>query len=172
MVGLAAVATGALGACITQVAQYEVAPNTPPSVETPDSISPHSPLNRIVRLSDLTMADGGVGSGDLVLDALVRDANLDQVLHYRLFLNYTPGSSPIRDNDIPPTGVLERRVTITLAAADLSARACNRIELLVTSEAWPSAARPRDPAEPGDVGTATWFVVRDDTVSLGDCRPW
>lgn len=169
MVALA-IAYGSLSAsCITQNVQYEPPRNYPPAIETP-STAPF-PLNSVIVVPDelATAGDGGTtpaSSLRLVFD--VRDPNLDQRLHWRLFIDYQPGTDPAAadENDIVAVAEgasdrLRRRVEIAIPLTRFSAEGCHRVEVFVAGlpDGFRGAPFGREPQLEGDVATATWWVA-------------
>ena len=152
-----------LPACLTQNVQYDLPRNYPPAIESPDTAL--FPLDSVIRNpTDLEIeGDGGITTLTFIpLSVEVRDANLDDRLQYRIFVDYDPLTRPtIADlGDIPPASQMaadrvRRSLTVNLPVALVSSPGCHRVEMRVSR----GFEGQRSPAEPGDLATATWFVV-------------
>lgn len=171
-----AFASGSLGpGCVTQNVQFDIPRNFPPSIESAPTA--RYPINEIIDLRGETPGgDTGPGGNSVALDVVVRDPNLDQRLQYKVFLDYDPadplGVRVIREGTIPPGSgetPISRPLTITLDRAIFGGTTCHRVELFVSTGFRP-APRNREPAEDGDLGTATWWVASGSgTVDIGSC---
>ncbi len=157
--------------CILRDFDYEPPPNVPPSVESRPNGS--TPLNRIIKV-DLSATPGGDAGipNEIHFEAEVRDQNVDQQLLARIYFDNTllrelpipaildsadPGRRPV-EFDVPRSGI---------------ARGCHLVELLVTSEGGFEPFPSREPREPGDIGSAQWWIAAgltpDDPVEMNDC---
>ncbi len=145
-----------VGCIATDTIEFEPTENFPPSVVS--QADAQYPLNAIGSL-DLDDPPPDQGS-ELRLETVVRDPNTDQTLQYRIFLDAPepPASEfPILDDDIPPSGFVERDVDFSIPFSFLSAGVCHRLELVVVGE-FASFIEPRRPVEPGDFDEVTWWV--------------
>lgn len=164
----AVAALASSGGCIAaSTVEFEAAENYPPSVVSEPTAE--FPLNRIGQLN----LDDPVDSPELPLEVIVRDANLDQTLDYRMFLDSPPAPEiPFTDGEIPPSGFIERPAVFFVPYDRLTAGECHRIELVVVGE-FDSFVEPRRPAEEGDFDDATWWVEvidADNPVISENCR--
>ena len=146
-----------LPACITESIRIEAPANSPPSIESANPAD--NPLNEIIRLEPV-VPDGGV-EGQLIpplLQVVVRDADVDQDLSYLVFID-DRATGPDDFGDVLTTGEPTRRLDIVLPLANLMARGCHRVELFVSSQFGCFPMCTGRPDEPGDVGTAVWWVT-------------
>lgn len=157
-----------LPACVTQNIQFKPPQNYPPAIEPSANDSP------LIRLDLLTgTGDGGTGAGDIVLDVTVRDPNVSDALTYRVFRNFQPSDplvGPVQERAVPSDddGDGERALRVVLDRGLFTADPCNRVELLV-SQRFQTVPNQREPVLEGDLGTRTWFVVADGSVSIDRC---
>ena len=160
-----------LSGCLTENVQFDLPRNYPPAIESPDTAL--FPLNSVIRNpNDLEIeGDGGTSTLTFIpLQVEVRDANLDDRLQYRIFVDYDPLAPNISDlGDIPPASQmaedrLRRSVTVNLPVTLVATPGCHRVEMRVSR----AFEGQRSPAEPGDLATATWFVVTP-TPPPADC---
>lgn len=118
--------------------------NFPPSIESTSD----SAQNQIIDLAEFE------GSAELALDVTVRDPNVMQTLDLQVLLD-GDNVSQANQNQLQPTGEVERPLRIVIPTDRLGSDACRRIELYVSSGFVPGSTRPR---ADGDIGTAVWWV--------------
>ena len=153
---VALVATLMSGCLFTDTIDFPDEVNYPPSiVAAPGGL----PMNRIAHIDRSTAT-----SDDLTLDVIVRDPNEDQTLRYRVFVDDdTFDKLPVLDGDLAPLGTVDRHTIIRLPLEALGvAGRCHRVELIVTSAFSPSGTALREPATPGDVDDASWWIELTD----------
>lgn len=169
---LAALAT-VPGCLIPQHVQIDPPGNTPPSiVDLSARPTGYHPIGSHIDLGDLEGPDGGLPNS-ITLEALVRDPDVDESLEYQIWVNYPATTLSITrvqdfvdaDSDDDRT-VRHFRFELPLTA--VSGPPCSRIELFITG-GFSSRGDLRDPIVEGDLGTATWWVVQDDTVLVSTC---
>ena len=147
-------AAAVLPAClITERKNYEAAPSFAPSIVTPATAS--LPLDRVIVLSDVGGADGGIG--ELRFNVIVREPNINDGVRARVFVNrpaavtgdgailYLKSELPVPPNpssDRPG----ERPFEFVVDTTSLNELRCNKIELIVASD-FVSGITPVDPDE-------------------------
>ncbi len=156
----------ALGGClITDPAQIGEPVNSPPAIRsTPEAESSFVALNQIVRVD----YDPG---GELALPIIVRDENLADELLVQVWIDYRPALTgngftgfPLYPDPLPkvlPTGSPDREeywIRIAHTYFGETDR-CHRVEVFVTRGFLPTAIPHRIPEDPGDLGTATFWVA-------------
>jgi len=155
------------GCIATNTIEFDPAENFPPSVVSEPNAE--FPLNRIGQIN----LDDPVESPEMLLEVIIRDANVEQTLDYRMFLDSPPAPDvPFNGGEVPPSGFVERPTVFFVPYDLLDAGECHRIELVVVGE-FDSFVEPRRPAEEGDFDDATWWVeVTDagDPVIVEQCR--
>jgi hypothetical protein len=146
--------------------------NYPPSVVSQPGAE--YPLNLIGRLNlDDPLPPGT--PGEVPLEVIVRDPNVEQTLEFRLFLDSPPPPAaefPIQEGRIEPSGFVERPRDLTVAYDMLSPGVCHKIELVVVGQ-FASNTEPRRPLEPGDFDQVTWWIEVvdvDNPVIVVACR--
>lgn len=158
-----------LAGCITTgPINFEEEDNVPPCISSSPDAS--FPLNEI---GDLNL-DEPSSTQELPLQTIIVEANLEQVVQYRVFLDSPPppfSDSPILDGNIAPNGFLAREATFSIPFSVLTPGTCHKVEVLV-SGAFSGFVEPRRPLEPGDVHQATWWirVVDQDQPIAGICN--
>lgn len=155
------VALGALCAsCIAaRPIEFSEDENFPPSIiSAVDAQYPSREINQL----DL---DAPVESQELPLEVVVRDPNIDQTLQYRIFLDSTnPPSNtdiPIEQDEIDPSGEVERPVAFFIPYDLLLPGVCHKLEVTV-SGGFAGFVEPRRPLIEGDVDNRTWWVEVTD----------
>lgn len=166
------IALPTLQAClITQHVQVDPPENFPPAVADPLAPPPgYRPIGSHISLADLEPGDAGVPTS-IAFEVAVRDPDVDQELQYQVWVNYITGSASSLRGRLVPDDATDADRTVRLLRFDLPRGlliACNRVELRVTSGF--QFEDPREPDIEGDLGTATWWIVSDRTVSLDECR--
>jgi hypothetical protein len=166
------IALPTLQAClITQHVQVDPPDNFPPAVADPLAPPPdYRPIGSHISLADLEPGDAGPPTS-IAFEVAVRDPDVDQRLEYQVWVNYITGSPFALRGLLVPDDATDADRTTRLLRFDLpraSLIACNRVELRVTSSF--QFVDPREPDIEGDLGTATWWIVSDRTVSLDECR--
>jgi len=169
-----AVALGLMPGClIPQQVQIDPPGNTPPSIlDLSARPAGYRPIGSHIDLGDLEGPDGGLPTA-ITLEALVRDPDIDETLEYQVWVNYPATPLSVTrvqdfvdaDADDDPT---VRRFRYELPITAVSATACSRVELFITG-GFSARGDLRDPVVPGDLGTATWWVVADETVPVSSC---
>ena len=167
LLGAAAVS----GCLLTERVSFEDSGALPPSVASAPS---GPPLNQIVVLRRDVPAEEIPTS--LSFEVSIRDANVNQELFARVFINdqpdLLPRPTPVIDRRVAASGSLERRFPFTLSTQLFPANACHKVELLV-SGAFQDDPGSREPEEPGDLGLAVWWIdsrnQNNDPVDLGSC---
>lgn len=169
-----AVALGLVSGCIIpQQVQIDPPGNTPPSIlDLSARPAGYRPIGSHIDLGDLEGPDGGLPTA-ITLEALVRDPDIDETLEYQVWVNYPATPLSVTrvqdfvdaDADADPT---VRRFRYELPITAVSATACSRVELFITG-GFSARGDLRDPVVPGDLGTATWWVVADETVPVSSC---
>jgi hypothetical protein len=169
-----AVALGLVPGClIPQQVQIDPPGNTPPSIlDLSARPAGYRPIGSHIDLGDLEGPDGGLPTA-ITLEALVRDPDIDETLEYQVWVNYPATPLSVTrvqdfvdaDADDDPT---VRRFRYELPITAVSATACSRVELFITG-GFSARGDLRDPIVPGDLGTATWWVVADETVPVSSC---
>ncbi len=147
-----------VSAClVTEDVDYSPEPNWPPSIESQPGAQ--HPLREMVVVDLDAPPDGGLS--DLPLEVEVRDPNVDDELQAKVFVD--DGTNATVRAPVPPSGSPVRRLTIAVPLqGPLLVLGCHRVELRVTRRF--RFVPPQEPEEPGDLGTAVWWVVtRDDT---------
>jgi hypothetical protein len=148
----------------------------PPSVVDSDVIvapfgEPVS-MSRIITVDRTTPAFDDI-SDELAFPVLVRDANANEELQYKLFVDRQAGTSNglVDQNVIAGMGQVERELPIRVSVAQLGMPGCHRIELFVAGEfEFNTSVKP---LILGDIDSGVWWVrvldlaVRD--VDLGSC---
>lgn len=172
-----------LSAClITEEPSFQEPENRPPSLE---SVPDPTPLNRVVILEDPGSGGGGGDAGmpitTLTFRARVRDPDPNDTLVGYVWVNWQPNAGVKRIEDLdftvrgpfPPDG---QPVSFLLPVSTLApAPSCNRVELRMSRAFQPEGGisdLPREPDEPGDLGTATWWVFavpRGEDVDVRTC---
>ncbi len=164
------------GCLVTDKFQLHQQPDFPPSIVSRPSARDHgTSLDEVVRLnlSDTATADGGTSS--LTFPVTVRDPNTLQGLVYHTYLDFdpTPGANNGLFVDSQPIPSGQRDVDILLDKTRLTP-GCHKFEMLVSSRFVDSAPQ-RDPVEPGDLGSAVWWLAVTDsthtTVEMTTCPP-
>jgi hypothetical protein len=168
------VALGLVSGClIPQQVQIDPPGNTPPSIlDLSARPAGYRPIGSHIDLGDLEGPDGGLPTA-ITLEALVRDPDVDETLEYQVWVNYPATPLSVTrvqdfvdaDADDDPT---VRRFRYELPLTAVSATACSRVELFITG-GFSARGDLRDPVLPGDLGTATWWVVADETVPVSSC---
>ena len=129
--------------------------NFPPSiVSAVDAEYPSREINQL----DL---DAPVQSPELPLEVVVRDPNIDQTLSYRIFLDSAnPPSNtdiPIEQDEIEPSGEVERPDVFFIPYDLLTPGVCHKIEVTVSGGFF-GFIEPRRPLIEGDVDNRAWWV--------------
>ncbi|MEZ4288472.1 MAG: hypothetical protein R3A47_10075 [Polyangiales bacterium] len=163
MMATVAMASVHMSCIVANTIDFESELDLPPSIV--GAPGARYPLNQIARIDlDAPLQPGE--TPEFPIDVIVRDPNLNQVLQYRILIDY-PISSPLplpyRSGEILATGTIDRVDLIDAVpwSALGSAGACHRIELLVSGEFLFGAVR--SPAVEGDVATVTWWVEITDS---------
>ena len=151
--------------------------NYPPSIASAASandLTIPTPLDQIVQIQ--VDDERRRGTTEIVFPVEIRDPNVDQPLHYQVFVDPQP-SLAVPEKQSPPvidgTGEVVRPWEFTLDL-DLFAVAgrCHKVELLVSS-AFGFGSAYRDPVVPGDLAQAVWWVESTDdlntTADLSTC---
>jgi hypothetical protein len=144
-----------------------------PRAAVADPLAPppdYRPIGSHISLADLEPGDAGPPTS-IAFEVAVRDPDVDQRLEYQVWVNYITGSPFALRGLLVPDDATDADRTTRLLRFDLpraSLIACNRVELRVTSSF--QFVDPREPDIEGDLGTATWWIVSDRTVSLDECR--
>lgn len=151
--------------------------NYPPSIasaSTAYDLPIPTPLDQIVQIQ----VDNELrrGTTEVVFPVEIRDPNINQALHYQVFVDPQPGLA-VPEKQSPPViegiGEVVRPWEFALDL-DLFAVAgrCHKVELLVSS-AFGFGSAYRDPVEPGDLAQAVWWVESTDdidtTADLSTC---
>lgn len=159
-----------LGGCIaTDPIDFDAEENIPPSLSS--QAEARFPMSAIGSLN----LDDPAPTQEMPLETVVVDANVEQTLQYRVFLDSeqppSPNEVPILDGFVSPSGFLDRDQTFLIPYARLVPGICHKIEVVITSE-FRSPIDSRTPAEPGDVFQATWWVevVDADAPTADRCR--
>ena len=159
-----------VGGCIaTDPIDFDAEENLPPSLSS--QVEARFPMSAIGSLN----LDDPAPTPEMPLETVVVDANVEQTLQYRVFLDSeqppSPNEVPILTGFVPPSGFLDRDQTFLIPYANLVPGTCHKIEVVITG-AFRSAIEPRTPAEPGDVFQATWWVevVDADAPTADRCR--
>lgn len=147
---------------LSEPVRFEPPPNTPPAIDTSAT-----PTARIFRTSAMDVAGDGDGSptNALDFDVTIIDANVDQTLEYRVYLDWDPGSpSPSLSSGLVPRVASGDRTRRPLRFSLPREREpnCHWVELLVTTD---FRGDTREPATPGDLATASWFVLTTESPS-------
>lgn len=176
---LTALATASLPAClITEGLNVPREENLPPSITSAPSAATlpiPTDLGSIVSI-DLERDKPESGPEEALFPVVVRDANLDQALFYRLFVDFRPEvdrRSPVAGDRIAPTSELERELNLTVDFTDLGdAGRCHKVELRVSS-AFVDLEPRYDPVDAEDLAVAVWWVrltsPAEPTVDLSTC---
>ncbi len=145
------------GCLVTEDLDYVPEPNWPPSVESQPGAQ--HPIREVIVLDLGAQLDGG--SSEIPLEVLVRDPNVEDELQGKLFVDEQQNAA-VRV-PIPPSGSAERLLTVAVPVqGPLLSVGCHRLELRVTRRF--RFVPPQEPEEPGDLGTAVWWVyTRDET---------
>lgn len=150
-----------MGCLVTEKKEFPPEPNCPPSVETATlETTPPRPLGSVIQL-DLAEEGGDAGAADrdLLFEVQVRDCNAEQDLEAWISLN----GNPVATEMIPaesrnPFSFIVGRNLFTGASGPGT---CNRLELRVSGQfRFGLDGRPADPA---DLGTATWWIAVIDS---------
>ncbi len=150
-----------MGCLTTDKIDFVPEENLPPSIVSAPGAE--HPLNEIGAL-DLDAPIPPGETADYVLETLIRDANIDQDLEYRLFRDPVSGlSPPILSGTIDQQDAFERDFPLPIPYALMGAPGiCHRFELFVTGQ-FKNFVEPMEPEEEGDLDVATWWVrVTDD----------
>ncbi len=142
---------------VTEDVDYSPEPNWPPSIESQPGAQ--HPLRELVVVDLDALPDGGLS--ELPLEVEIRDPNVDDELQAKVFVDEEQNAT-VRA-PVPPSGEPVRRLTVAVPLqGPLLVLGCHRVELRVTRRF--RFVPPQEPEEPGDLGTAVWWVVtRDDT---------
>jgi hypothetical protein len=151
-----------LGGCLI-LDRHEASeePNYPPSIVS--AANAEHPLGEIVRLesnSDVL---------EEVFEIVVRDANINQTLDYRVFLDRIPTfplNGLIEQSTIEPNGSLDRPSQFTVGRDTLAAKPCTKVEFIVAGE---FETTDNVPIVEGDIASAVWWVTSVETLNLADC---
>ena len=143
--------------CIfSEPARFEPPPNSPPAID-----ASATPTVRIFRTSAMDAAGDGDGSptNALDFDVTIIDGNVDQTLEYRVYVDFEPANpTPSRSSGLVPrvaSGDRTRR-PLLFSVPRIRDTGCHWVELLVTTD---FRGDTREPATPGDLATAAWFVI-------------
>lgn len=145
---------------ITEELSIPEDPNFPPGVVSAPSAT--FPLDQVVEV------DRDMVTGDVELEIVVRDANVDQELQMQVYVDFVDSFNAsyipqANDNRIIATGTVERSLTLRVPVARLgNAGECHKIELLVSSgfQGFPNF---RLPELAGDLHQSVWWVALTDT---------
>ncbi|MFW5921114.1 MAG: hypothetical protein ACOCUS_04685 [Polyangiales bacterium] len=137
------------GCLVTDKAELEQEENFPPSIESQTGMDVEHPLDEVIIFNQ----DEEAFDGELELDVIVRDPNVDQELILQTFVD---GAGRIGFDSLPGDGEVERRRNVFVEEGLFSQEGCRRIDLLVSSDF--QLGNLRKPTEPGDIGTARWWV--------------
>lgn len=155
---------------ITEELSIPEDPNFPPGVVSAPSAT--FPLDQVVEV------DRDAMTGDVELDIVVRDANVDQELQMQVYVDFVDSFSAsyvpqANDDRIIAMGTVERSLTLRVPVARLgNAGECHKIELLVSSgfQGFPNF---RVPELAGDLHQSVWWVAVTDaafpTVDMSTC---
>jgi hypothetical protein len=117
-----------------------------------------------------TLLCGGTGTSSsrlwMAFRALVSDANIDDPLEARIYVN---GEWQSGNNvEIAKTGSAERDPLIICAPQDSFDTPCNLVEVRVSRRF--ALNEPEQPAEAGDVSLVSWWIF-DETAEESDVAP-
>ncbi len=161
----------AIPACIFgEPARFEAPREYPPSIESAATAS--NPINRVVVWVP-TAAGDDAGGRDLTFEVEIRDPNVDQVLQYKVYVDYDAATppEPILFDDVPrvTSGDRTRRpLSFTVPPGLVQDEGCHRVEMLVSGN---FRRVGREPLNAGDIGTATWWIATTsgDVVDMRGC---
>lgn len=175
--------TALLSGCpVTDQIELPSEPNYPPSiVSPPTAVDIGRSMNQIIRIN---LSDPEVGT-ELTLPFIIRDANVDQALEYRVFLDSVTATSTVLGwifssevLESRPMGTVERSLEIRIPFVEsggfdggLEQPGCHRVEILVST----AFDAIRSPELVGDLGTAVWWIETIDpdngfdTVDMSSC---
>ncbi len=144
-------------------------PLCPPSIEATGDAQ--FPINQIAKIDlDMLLQDS---VSELVFETVIRDCNTSQVLIFQAILDDQPPVSEVRpfhSGTIAPSGRDPHGIQLPLERLTDEAGRCHQVELLV-SGAFKNFGR--EPATPGDIGTATWWLevvdASNPTVDINTC---
>ncbi len=150
-----------MGCLVTDSVKVPESPEFPPSVVTESTAT--YPLDRIMIVNRDEVA------GDLELEIIVRDANVDQDLEVQVYVDFSGDTNAFvpqdfgdgEDNVIVATGTVERSVTLRVPVEKLGALGCHQIELLVSSD-FQNFPNFRQPVIPGDLHQSVWWAALID----------
>ncbi len=136
-------------------------PNYPPSIV--------SAPNAEQRLGGIVRLEPDDDNLDITFEFVVRDANIEQSLEYRIFLDRVVGLGLVglvEQDVIHPVGDADRPHQFSVGRDTLMAKPCTKVEFLVAGE---FLLRENLPVVEGDMDTAIWWVMSEPTVNLSDC---
>lgn len=138
-------------------------PNVPANLR---AVSPAS----LSRLPPKELADPECGESAVAFQVQVSDANVEDSLQARLFINGSLNTG--FEREIPSTGeVLRAPLTLCAKRANLST-ICNRVELVVTNR-FLNDDNPYGVDDPEDLARIEWWVLAPASeaadVQLSDC---
>ena len=157
------------GCIATDPINFDPEENLPPSLSS--QVEARFPMSAIGSLN----LDDPAPTQEMPLETVIVDANVEQTLQYRVFLDSeqppSPNEFPILSGLVSPSGFLDRDQTFLIPFFELNPGTCHKIEVVITG-AFRSPVEPRTPAEPGDLFQATWWVevVDADAPTADRCR--
>lgn len=131
------------GCVVSNTIDFVPEENFPPSIQAVPGAVP--------ALNEIIVAEAGMSSVSFEVDVV--DPNLDQELFWIATIN---GIEFQGQGVIDATGTLTRRLEFTVTFTP-SPNSCFAVELLVSSD-----FNGFTPQEPGDLGTAVWWVLIPD----------
>ena len=131
------------GCVVSNTIDFVPEENAPPSIQAVPGAVPE--------LNEIIVAEAGMQSISFEVDIV--DPNLDQELFWIATINGIEFQS---QGVIDPNGALTRRLEFTVTFTR-TPNSCFAVELLVSSD-----FNGFTPQEPGDLGTAVWWVLIPD----------
>ncbi|MFW6067521.1 MAG: hypothetical protein ACOC97_04225 [Myxococcota bacterium] len=158
----ALMATLAMGCLVTEDGSFTVEENFPAVIESQAGAA--YPLGRV---HVLDLDEAGATVGDLPLEVVITDFNVEQGLQAVVLVDDldTPGGTA---DPIAATGELQRELTVTISNPQtLMDVGCHRVEMQVSSRF--RFSFPPEPVDPDDLGSAVWwFFTRTDPAQQFD----
>lgn len=166
-----------MGCLITDDIEFPEEPFCPPAITSP--VNADNPLNEIARvtLGEAAGEDAGTGMRQETFTVVVWDCNVDQELNYVALVDSLPelgrplGVAQADGTLSAEARTTQRELSFSFTQTQLSATIgedCHKIELFVSER----FVNTNEPARPGDLATATWWMIVDDpaTMEVPSCR--
>lgn len=142
-----------MGCLVTDEIDYRQEEPYPPSIETPPGVD--HPLSEVIILDGTSDGNPNIFLEQTELEVDVRDPNINQVLFYKIFVDFERAAiGPAVE--WPEQKELKERREILVDNEHFQAPGCHRLELFVTGGF--SGLSPRGTEEDEDFATAVWWL--------------